>query len=84
MKLLHNYAFLFLIALVIFGFSFASFLNLSTAAIDNEGQAAWSLVAIALTLAGLLISPVLALGALSSVVKGVLQPALKSKRKHQE
>jgi hypothetical protein len=84
MKPLQNNTLVFVIALIIFGFSFASFLNLSASPIDTQGQAAWSLVSITLTLAGLLISPVLALGAFSGIVKSVMQPALKNKRKHEE
>jgi hypothetical protein len=81
MRLLQNNIFVFAGALVIFGFSGASFLNLSSAPIDNHGQAVWTVFAISLTLAGLLVSPLLALRAVSVIFKLMIQPALKHKRK---
>ncbi|MDQ7024031.1 MAG: hypothetical protein Q9P01_05855 [Anaerolineae bacterium] len=84
MKSLQKNTFTFLIALVILGFSFVSFMDLSDAPITSRVEAVWTLLAILLTLAGLFMSPVLILQALCSMVTDLMQPTLKQKRKRQE
>jgi hypothetical protein len=84
MKSLQNNLLLLVIAAGLLGFSAISFINLSQMAIDSQIDAVWSFIAITLTLTGLLVSPVLALLALTRIIKSVIQPALKYKRKRTE
>jgi hypothetical protein len=59
-----------------------SFINLSTSAIESNIQALWAVFAIALTLTGLLVAPVLVIMSFGGLVKQVLQPARKQKQKN--
>ena len=61
-----------------------SFINLSTIAIASDAQALWTLFTIALTIMGLLVSPVFIIMALGGLAKNVMQPARKQKSKNSE
>ena len=82
MKALQNHTRTLLISLCILGFSINSVINLSMSPIENSLSAAWIFTSIILTLAGILISPVLIVMALGNLVKNTLQPERKVKQKN--
>lgn len=84
MMLVQNKFLMLLIGLSLLVVSVMSFMNLSTVAIGSDVHALWIIFSIALTLVGLLVSPVLVVMSLGALVKLVLQPTLKYKRKREE
>ena len=84
MKRSQNNVLMLLLGIGILLVSGNSFINLSTIAIESDFQALWTVFAIALTLIGLLVAPVLVIMSCGGLVKSVMQPVIKHKRKHAE
>ena len=84
MKSLPNNFLTLLIGLGILLVSVNSFMNLSTITIESSIHALWTVLAIAFTLTGLLVSPVLVVMSFGGIVKRAIHPARKQKQKNIE
>jgi len=71
-------------ALLVFVASFSNALHLAHVPIETYADATWTFVAIVLTFAGLLVSPVIILGTSLRMMRGLLNLVKKNKRKHAE
>jgi hypothetical protein len=84
MKIVQNHIVALITALMILSASFASALHLSQVSFETHIGAAWTFAAIFLTVIGVLVSPLVVLGALMGIINEILQPTLKNKRKRMD
>ena len=84
MKSLQSRALNFLVSLALLIFSITSAANISSAPIEGYPTAIWMFIAIVLTFAGILVSPVLVFMTFGQLMRETLNPLGKIKRKNHE